>query len=296
MSDLEQTAMERLRFAAEMSLRVYKQPLVITYSGGKDSDVLLHLAGNAGIQYEVLHSLTTADAPETVHHVLDVFRRLELTGVKCDINAHVRPDGTRTTMWNLIPRKLMPPTRMVRYCCAELKESSGKNRWIATGVRWAESAKRKQRGVMETIHKNKEKRLILMDDNDEGRMLMESCQLKGTRTVNPIIDWKDSDVLGYCSAEEITMNPLYACGWKRVGCIGCPMAGKHRYAEFKRYPKIKAAYIRAFDRMLLEREKRGKAEGPMRWGTTGTDVFHWWMEDGVLPGQMVFDGMEEDTL
>ncbi len=292
MSDLEQTAIERLRFAAEMSLRVYKQPLVITYSGGKDSDVLLHLAGKAGIQYEVLHSLTTADAPETVRHVLDTFRRMELTGVKCNINAHTKPDGTRTTMWNLIPRKLIPPTRMARYCCAELKESGGRGRWIATGVRWAESIKRKQRGVLETIHKDKEKRLVLMDDNDEGRMLMENCQFKGTRTVNPIIDWKDSDVLDYCSAEKITMNPLYACGWKRVGCIGCPMAGKHRYAEFKRYPKIKAAYIRAFDRMLAEREKRGL---PCTW-QTGADVMHWWMEDGVLPGQMVFDGMEEDTL
>lgn len=114
MSDLEQTAMERLRMASEMSLRVYKQPLVITYSGGKDSDVLLHLAGKAGIQYEVLHSLTTADAPETVRHVLDTFRRMELTGVKCDIDAHTKPDGTRTTMWNLIPRKLIPPTRLLR--------------------------------------------------------------------------------------------------------------------------------------------------------------------------------------
>ena len=44
MSDLEQTAMERLRMASEMSLRLYKQPLVITYSGGKDSDCLLRLA------------------------------------------------------------------------------------------------------------------------------------------------------------------------------------------------------------------------------------------------------------
>lgn len=209
MSDLEQTSMERLRFAADMSLRVYKQPLVITYSGGKDSDVLLHLAGEAGIQYEVLHSLTTADAPETVRHVLDTFRRLEFTGVKCDIDAHTKPDGTRTTMWNLIPRKLMPQTRLARYCCAELKESSVKNRWIATGVRWDESVKRKQRGVLETIHKDKAKRLILMDDNDESRMLMENCQLKGTRTINPIIDWKESDVLDYCAEEKIAMNPLY---------------------------------------------------------------------------------------
>lgn len=290
MSDLEQTAIERLRFAAEMSLRVYKQPLVITYSGGKDSDVLLHLAGKAGIQYEVLHSLTTADAPETVRHVLDTFRRMELTGVKCDIDAHTKPDGTRTTMWNLIPRKLMPPTRLLRYCCAELKEGGGKGRWIATGVRWAESQKRKSRGVMEAIHKDKGKRLTLMNDNDESRMMMENCQLKGKRAINPIIDWTESDVLDYASAEKICMNPLYECGWKRVGCIGCPLAKKAtRYAEFARYPKIKAAYVRAFDRMLAERQKRGL---PCDW-QTGEDVMHWWMEDGVLPGQMVFEGMED---
>ena len=78
--DLEQTAIERLRMTSDMSLRLYKQPLVITYSGGKDSDVLLHLAGAAGIPYEVLHSLTTADAPETVWHVRETFRRLELNG------------------------------------------------------------------------------------------------------------------------------------------------------------------------------------------------------------------------
>ena len=262
--DLEKAAIERLRMASDMSLRLYKQPLVITYSGGKDSDVLLHLAGKAGIPYEVLHSLTTADAPETVWHVRDTFRHLELAGVKCTIDTHKRPDGTNVTMWNLIPRKLMPPTRLVRYCCAELKETGGRGRWIATGVRWAESKKRKSRGVMETIHKNKEKRLTLMNDNDESRMLMENCQLKGTRTVNPIIDWHDTDIWDYCTAEKISMNPLYACGFERVGCIGCPMAGKHRKAQFARYPKIKAAYIRAFDRMLAERQTRGL---PCDWQT-----------------------------
>lgn len=292
--DLEQTAIERLKMASDMSLRLYKQPLVITYSGGKDSDVLLHLAGKAGIPYEVLHSLTTADAPETVWHVRDTFRRLELAGVKCTIDTHKRQDGTNVTMWNLIPRKLMPPTRLVRYCCAELKEGGGKGRWIATGVRWAESERRKaSRGIMETIHKDKDKRIILMDDNDERRMLMENCQLKGTRTVNPIVDWKDEDVLGYCAEQKITMNQLYDCGWKRVGCIGCPMGGKHRYIEFARYPKIKAAYVRAFDRMLDERRRRGKMVGGMRFGETGEDVMHWWLEDGVLPGQMVFEGMED---
>lgn len=105
--------------------------------------MLLRLAVKSGIPFEVLHNHTTADAPETVFHIRDTFRRLEEKGIRCDVDKHIHPDGTRTTMWNLIPRKLFPPTRLVRYCCAELKEGGGKGRFIATGVRWAESAARK---------------------------------------------------------------------------------------------------------------------------------------------------------
>lgn len=294
MNDLEQTAIERLRTASEMSLRLFKSPLVITYSGGKDSDVLLHLAEVSGIPFEVLHNLTTADAPETVRHVYETFHRLEGKGVKCTVDKHVNPDGTHTTMWNLIPRKLLPPTRVVRYCCSELKEGGGKDRFIATGVRRAESAARKKnRGALEVVTPRKSDKLVLSNDNDESRRLFETCQMKGKRIVNPIIDWQETDVLGYAETEHIPMNPLYCEGFKRVGCVGCPMATKTgRVYEFAKYPKIKAAYIRAFDRMLEERVRRGKMDGSMRWGTTGIDVFHWWMEDGVLPGQEVLEGFE----
>ena len=67
--DKEHTAMERLRLASDMSLRLYKQPLMLTDSGGKDSAVICRLADNAGIPFEIVHSHTTADAPETVYHV-----------------------------------------------------------------------------------------------------------------------------------------------------------------------------------------------------------------------------------
>ena len=295
MSDLEQTAIERLKAASDMSLRLFEKPLVVTYSGGKDSDVLLHLARASGIPFEVLHSLTTADAPETVRHVYDTFYRLECKGIKCDVDKHVQPDGSRMTMWKLIQKKLMPPTRLMRYCCAVLKEGGGKDRLIATGVRWAESTARKRRGGLEVLTSKPQSKLILSNDNDDDRRLFETCQLKGKRVVNPIIDWKDDDVLGYAAAEKIPMNPLYCEGFHRVGCVGCPMAtAKTRILEFARYPKIKAAYIRAFDRMLDERRRRGKMGGPIfRMGDTGVDVFHWWMEDGVLPGQEVLGGFEE---
>lgn len=289
MSDLEQTAIERLKAASDMSLRLFEKPLVITYSGGKDSDVLLHLAEKSGIPFEVLHSLTTADAPETVRHVYDTFRRLEEKNVKCTVDKHVQPDGSRVTMWNLIPRKLMPPTRIMRYCCAVLKEGGGKDRFIATGVRWAESTARKRRGGLEVLTSKPQSKLILSNDNDEDRRLFETCQLKGKRVVNPIIDWQDDDVLDYAAVEKILMNPLYCEGFRRVGCVGCPMASKTRIMEFARYPRIKAAYIRAFDTMLEERRKRSL---PCQW-QSGVDVFHWWMEDGVLSGQEVLGGFEE---
>lgn len=289
MSDLEQTAIERLRAASDMSLRLFEKPLVITYSGGKDSDVLLRLAEKSGIPFEALHSLTTADAPETVRHVYDTFHRLEEKNVKCTVDKHVQPDGSRVTMWNLIQKKLMPPTRLIRYCCAVLKEGGGKDRFIATGVRWAESTARKRRGGLEVLTSKPQSKLILSNDNDEDRRLFETCQLKGKRVVNPIIDWKDNEVLDYAAIEKIPMNPLYCEGFHRVGCVGCPMASKARTMEFARYPRIKAAYIRAFDRMLEERRKRSL---PCQW-QSGVDVFHWWMEDGVLPGQEVLGGFEE---
>ena len=290
--DLEQKAIERLKAASEMSLRLYKQPLVITYSGGKDSDVLLHLAEASGIPFEVLHSLTTADAPETVRHVYETLYKLELKGIKCDVDKHVRPDGSRVTMWNLIHKKLMPPTRLMRYCCDAIKEGGGKDRLIATGVRWAESTARKRRGGLEVLTSKPQNKLVLSNDNDEDRRLFETCQLKGKRVVNPIIDWTNANIWDYVAAEKIEMNTLYCEGFRRVGCIGCPMASlKTRIMEFARYPEIKVAYIRSFDKMLIIRIERGMDAYSWR---SGVDVFHWWMEDGVLPGQEVLGGFEEE--
>lgn len=290
--DKEQTALERLRAAAQMSEQFYHAPLIVTTSGGKDSSVCVALAQRAGIKFEVQHSHTTADAPETVRFVREEFKRLEALGIKCTINYPVYK-GKPTSMWALIPQKLMPPTRLVRYCCDVLKEQSGANRMITTGVRWAESAKRKNtRGIYETMPSDPRKKIVLSNDNDDRRQLFERCMQKRKSVCNPIIDWTDEDVWGYIESEKIPTNPLYGCGFKRVGCIGCPMAGKSRYAEFARYPKYERLYTLAFARMLQERRQRGLQTD---WAT-GIDVFHWWMEDGVLPGQMEMDElMGEDA-
>lgn len=270
--------------ASEMSLHYYGKPLVCTYSGGKDSDVMLELFKRSGIPFEVQNSHTTADAPQTVYHIREVFMELELQGIKCSIDYHRKPDGSRVTMWNLIPIKLMPPTRKVRYCCGELKETFGNKRFISTGVRWDESNKRKEWGSFsqpnERIHASDE--IMLNSDNDTRRRLTEHCMKKDKLVVNPIIDWKDSDIWEYYWNECKSHNLLYRMGYYRVGCIGCPMAGKIRWREFSDFPKYKMAYIKAFDRMIKMRKAKGSRD---KW-KSGEEVFLWWMEDKNIKGQI----------
>ena len=295
MKDLEKIAIERLRAASEMSLQHYGLPLVITDSGGKDSQVCKELALRAGIPFEVMHNHTTADAPETVRFVRSEAKRFEDLGIKYSINMPTYK-GKRTSMWNLIPQKLMPPTRLVRYCCSILKETEGAGRFITTGVRWDESTSRKNnRGIYEKIGSTKANNIILNNDNDNKRMLFENCRLKAKRVVNPIVDWKNADVWQFLEDAKGPINPLYAEGWCRVGCVGCPMASKAREREFIRWPKYKQLYINAFDKMLIERKRRGKIDGSWRSGFTGEDIFNWWMEYDILPGQMdIFDFLEDD--
>lgn len=271
-----------------MSLRLYEKPLVITDSGGKDSLVCRELAKRAGIPYEIVHNLTTADAPETVYYVRDTFKRLEEQGISCTIHKPIYK-GKCITMWSLIPLKQMPPTRVQRYCCQVLKEESLKDRFIITGVRWSESAKRRNtRGVYESLTSDIKKKLILMNDNDEKRALFESCTLKGKRVCNPIIDWTNRDVWDFIRSEHLKVNPLYERGFFRVGCIGCPMAGRQRWREFRLYPAYKQAYMRAFARMLKVIQRRG---GSTTW-KDAQDVFDWWMEDRQIEGQICLEDLD----
>lgn len=285
--DKEKMAIARLREASAMSLKVYRKPLVVTTSGGKDSSVCVALAERAGIPFEVQHSHTTADAPETVYFVRKEFKRLEETGIQCTATYPTHKGERRS-----IIREWGPPNRWNRFCCRVLKEYAGRGRFIVTGVRWEESKKRKDgRGIYETMPSKVKNKVILNNDNDDKRRLFETCTLKAKRICNPIIDWTEAEVWEFLRAEKIPTNPLYEEGQARVGCVGCPLASTRiRYAQFARWPKYRNLYMLAFARNI---EKR-KMEGKTLLGDTAEEVFHWWMEDGVLPGQIHLDDLLDE--
>lgn len=302
--DLEQKAIERLKTASETSLAHYEKPLMITYSGGKDSDVLLELALRAKIPIEVIHNHTTADAPQTVRYVRQRLHELELRGIPVSI-AYPMYKGKQESIWSLIPIK-GAPTRLMRWCCQTCKEHSTPNRAIATGVRWAESTSRKNsRGPIEAIGKTKQNKIVLLDDdtgdeqimlselliingdNDDRRRWTERCRMRNKICFNPIIDWKDSDVWEFLAGREA--NPLYQMGFDRVGCIGCPMAGKKRLFEFNVFPDYKRIWRRAMEKHLKYRVARGR-ENIGYWKNIDT-YWTWWM--GENPDQLRWGDLED---
>ncbi|MBQ9415999.1 MAG: phosphoadenosine phosphosulfate reductase family protein [Clostridia bacterium] len=286
-------------------IETFQRPegLYLAFSGGKDSVVTKHLLDMAGAKYDAHYRVTSVDPPELVRFIRDQYGDVEREVPRDDA-------GKPITMWNLIPRKLMPPTRLVRYCCEELKESGGEGRMTVTGVRWAESKNREDnQGVVtimsRSIHKEldgntdfrptRQGGVMLMNDNDENRKLVEFCYRRHKTTLNPIIDWTDAEIWQFIRQKKIPYCCLYDEGFHRLGCIGCPMATRHgRSNEFARWSKYKTAYLHAFEKMIQERDKRGKIDGTWRMGTDPMEIFHWWMQDGVMPGQFVMEEFDDD--
>lgn len=306
MSELQEKAKKSIE-----RLKTFEPPegYYLAFSGGKDSVVCKALLDMAGCKYDATYRVTSVDPPELVRFIKekhpDVIREVPRYA-ESERDEKLR--GRAITMWNLIPKKLMPPTRIVRYCCQYLKESGGDGRMTVTGVRWAESTNRKHnQGLVTVMGRRAGEELgdnanfmltvrggvVLTNDNAESRRVVEQCYKRHKTTINPIIDWTDAEVWTFIKANQIPYCELYDEGFYRLGCIGCPMARQHgRERDFARWPKYKMSYMRAFEKLIEARREKGHFNRFISSQTTAEDVFNWWMEYDVLPGQMTFDDYE----
>ena len=260
----------------------------VAFSGGKDSQCVYHLCQMAGVKFDAHYSVTSVDPPELVRFIKENYPDVQFE------RQHDK-DGHPITMWSLIAKKRMPPTRLVRYCCEKLKESNGKGRFTVTGVRWQESVNRKANQGVVTIPSAGKKAKAEMDnlginftqtirggvtlnyDDDPDRRIVEFCMRTGKAISNPIIDWTEEDVWEFLNSNGIQHCCLYDEGLKRLGCIGCPMGGaKKQRAEFERWPKYRELYKNAFRHMIDLRKKEGL---PCEQWETPEDVMRWWLKE-----------------
>jgi phosphoadenosine phosphosulfate reductase len=278
-------AVARVREFAPAAERV-SGGIQVCVSGGKDSAVIQELCVMAGVKCAFVHAHTSADHPETVRFVRRERERMREAGYEFSIDTPRYEDGRQKTMWNLI-EKCGFPTRTARWCCAHLKEFSGEGKCVVTGVRWAESARRrKTRGVCEALAEKVADKVVLNNDNDIRRRLAEICVRQRKYVLNPIVDWSDGDVWEFIAERNLPVNPLYARGYKRVGCVGCPL-NRRGAEDLERLPKYKAAYMRAGGCHLEYRKSRGL---PTSW-KTAEEYYAWWKygrkDDG---GRSLFEG------
>lgn len=210
------------------------------FSGGKDSIVLYDILKRSEIKFEAIYSQTSVDPPELIYFIRKNYPEVKIEPYNKD------KEGNLITMWRLIPKKLIPPTRLARYCCEELKERTGEDGdTVYVGVRWAESNKRKLRKMVSFF--------------------------KGKTMVRPLIDWTDEEIWEYIHKYKLPYPELYDKGFKRIGCIGCPLSS-NQVKELELYPQIKKNYLRAFEKMLENRELAGKET---TW-ETAEEVMEWW--------------------
>lgn len=231
--------------AAAISVKGY----CLGFSGGKDSGVIAKLAEIAGVKHSMDYSVTTLDPPELVRHIKDNY----------NVIFHRQPRALLTEMVESTSCK-GPPTRLMRWCCEKYKENTGNRQWKILGVRAQESPRRKK--IWKQVIANNKKAYI----------------------VNPILYWTETDVWDFHRDQNIPKCSLYDEGFKRLGCVGCPLAGaKQQRIEFDRWPRYEFLWRRAFDRFWekwhgvpTKKGKRryfedfGSAQGFWEWWISGT--------------------------
>ncbi len=228
-------------------IKVYQptgKPYYGCFSGGKDSVVIKRLAEMAGVPVEWHYNVTTIDPPELVQFILKE-------------HSDVKMDRPKRNFFKLVPTNGLP-TRLHRWCCRAFKESKNPpGAVLLMGVRAAESPRRKKAWGVCTIHKRTR-----------------------TNAINPIVDWPDAVVWQFIRAEGIPYCALYDEGFKRLGCIGCPMAGKKRAMQFERWPRYERLWKRATKKTW---EWRHEKEHLTNKFDDWQSLWDWWMSDKAAP-------------
>lgn len=260
-------SIDLLRKSESLALRYCEKGFYLAFSGGKDSQALYHVAQLAGVRFEAHYAMTTLDPPEVVHFIRNHY-------------PDVINDRPKLTFAQLCVKKKALPTRMMRFCCAALKETQGDGTVTLTGVRRQESVKRsfrreaeiagsrapKFRGTMEQFTRKKE---------IEG---VQCVKGKDKIIINPIIDWSENDVWFFLNeVVNVAHCSLYDKGWRRLGCLFCPMANKKEVLrQSAAYPKYHALILRTIHRL---RENGYMNSYP---DLTDQEILDWWIsKEGI---------------
>jgi cysteine desulfurase/selenocysteine lyase len=203
----------------------------VSFSGGKDSTAVLHIARKAGVTSAFFID-TGIEFPETVEFVRS-------QGVEV-----IQKAGD---FWQAV-EKAGPPGKDHRWCCKLLKLHPLKL-YLASigpcitvqGNRWYESWNR-------------------ADLDETSQNPANPLQLN----ISPIRNWRALEVFLYLWWQKAEINPLYDKGLERIGCFLCPAMLESEYEELR---TILPEYARRWDAFLEKwADKKGLPGAFCTWG------------------------------
>lgn len=255
----------------------------LAFSGGKDSQCLYHIVKMSGVKHQTHMNLTSIDPPEVIRFVRTEYPDVIL-------------EKPKDSIFNLAVKKGILPTMRMRWCCAEYKENAGAGKVTLIGIRHTESSRRARRKEVETSNHGysgdldglaeyrrernsgrKPRRGTFSIINVSGESEVGCIRGKESLLISPIIDWTESDVWTFLDTLGIKHCCLYDEGWRRIGCICCPMSSvAHKREEEKRWPHVKRGWIRAIKKICERADPDSPANGgrPGGGGTLAQMAFY----------------------
>ena len=236
-----------MNFDLELDLLRKHAPLKLAFSGGKDSVVCKWLCQQAGVAFDAFYSNTTIDPPELVRFIKQHHSDVRWRNPQIPMMIAVAT----------LPK--VPPTRSCRWCCQRYKETiPATDRPTVIGVRAAESARRSAKWTAHVV------------------------QLSSGTAILPILRWTDEDVWTCIRENGIPYCSLYDEGFKRLGCVGCPLGTiANQRREFERWPNFmrnwKKAIIANWEKWhAVPRIKDGMPRYHAKF-SSGEEFWQWWL-------------------
>jgi len=192
--------------------------VLCAFSGGKDSQACYHLLEESGVQFHAEYSVTRFEPPELwrfirLHYPAVTFRRTYRRSLVTDIRLRGLPN------------------RWARWCCEAKHVKTPGADIVVIGIRWEESARRRETWRMFGLKPDK------------------------TAYLCPICDWSTADVWEYLAGRPHCS--LYDQGFARIGCVCCPLSPRTMERDISRWPKTAAMLRMGADRFVDRMRRQG---------------------------------------
>lgn len=222
--------------------------VLVAFSGGKDSQACYHLCKEAGVPFHAQLSVTRFEPPEEIDFVRTHY-----------------PDVTFRRAYKMLLVDEIEyrglPSRWCRWCC-DCKHVKTDGYDIAlVGVRAQESPQRRASWRMFGQKKDR------------------------TWYLCPVFDWTADDVWAYLNSRGIPHCSLYDVGFKRVGCVCCPLNASRKRRDWLRWPKTAKMLYQGFLKHWAAAKangfetKTGKRMHIAEWETP-REAFEQWLRTG----------------